>query len=401
MRCSPVKSRHLELFCCCLAAVFIAASARADEIELSHVWQIATPTALPQAVVEDQHGRPYFYAALKQGGMSVYKLFDPGDTPVVVASLPVVQFGGLDVMHLTQRRDFLFLALGDFFKPKSAAGLSIVSVQNPAAPKVVGLWKSPGQLKGSAVVAVEGRHAYLGTMNNGVIVLDVQDPSAIKNVTTFQPDVNFPRPNPGPIQHPNARGMTLVGNRLFVAYDAGGLRVLDVSDPANPRELSRYINVGMDDKQQAYNNIVIENNVAYVAIDYAGLEILDVSDVNNIRQLGWWNPWGAETNRNWWFNSPGHTNQIALDRKNLRAYLSAGDSELLVLDVADPSAPVLVASVGGPKNKRGTWGVALGNRNTYLTYIQTFVPFRGTFSGIVGVSPVLRERPIRRGPPPR
>ena len=41
-----------------------------------------------------------------------------------------------------------------------------------------------------------------------------------------------------------------------------GLRVLDVADPLRPREVGRYVNAGMKQKQQAYNNLVIDGTTA-------------------------------------------------------------------------------------------------------------------------------------------
>ena len=145
------------------------------------------------------------------------------------------------------------------------------------------------------------------------MTFDVANSSSIRHLSTFQPDVDSPRKNPGLIQHPNACGLAIRGRLLFVANDAGGLRVLDMKDRTQPREIGRYINAAMARKQQAYNNIVIQGDRAYIAIDYAGLEIVDISNHRNIRQLGWWNPWDAHTLKNLWFNSPGHTNQLKLD----------------------------------------------------------------------------------------
>src|SRR5262249_28040280 len=154
------------------------------------------------------------------------------------AALGVERFEGLEVMHLTQRDDILYLALGNFFNAKgSRAGLAAVSVKDPRMPKVLSLWKSDDVIRGSATVLVEGNTAYLGAMDQGVFLFDVQDPARIRKVSAFLPDVHFPRKNPNRIQHPNARGLALRGNLLFVAFDAGGLRVLDVGDRDKPREI--------------------------------------------------------------------------------------------------------------------------------------------------------------------
>ncbi|MCA9049250.1 MAG: hypothetical protein KDA89_11010, partial [Planctomycetaceae bacterium] len=141
----------------------------------------------------------------------------------------------------------------------------------------------------------------------------------------------------------------------------------------------------MNGKQQAYNNLLFDGNRALIAVDYAGLEILDMRRPLRPLQLGWWNPWAAHTLRNLWINSPGHTNQLAFDPDSQHVFLSAGDSELLVVNVSVPNTPKLTAQYGTPGNGRGTWGLAITPDLVLLTYIKTFVPFRGTWSGIRAV----------------
>jgi hypothetical protein len=53
---------------------------------------------------------------------------------------------------------------------------------------------------------------------------------------------------------------------LFVANDAGGLRVIDVTGLHNPHEIAKHINARVGSKPQAYNNVVVANGTAYVAL---------------------------------------------------------------------------------------------------------------------------------------
>lgn len=367
-----------------IAADLAAAAEEPKALEL--VWEHATPNELPQALVCDAAGRPWLHAAMKTGGLQIFNLANKAG-PKLAAKIGTDRCGDLHVMNLAQRGDYLYLALGDFFDPTGAhAGLAIVHVKDPAQPKVVSLWKSKEKLHGSAAVIVDGNHAYLGAMTEGVMIFDVSKPDRLRRVSTFQPDIHFPRKNPNRVQHPNARGLAIQGNRLYVAYDAGGLRVLDVADKTRPREVGRYGNPAMAKKQEAFNNLVIDKNLAYVACDYAGLEILDIRDPANIRSVGWWNPWEAQAFKNLWLNSPGHTNQIELDRKRKLAYLSAGGSELQVIDVSTPATPRLAARFGEPGNKRGVWGLTISADRVYLAYVTALIPFQGKWAGIKAVS---------------
>ncbi|MEZ5289605.1 MAG: hypothetical protein R2745_00840 [Vicinamibacterales bacterium] len=354
---------------------------RAQET-LHEQWRVETPGDLPQAIAVDPAVPGLFYVALKTGGVAVYD--ETGRAPRRIGTVERRALGNLDAMHLVLRGGRLYVALGDFFAARSRAGLAVLDLGDPRAPRVVDVWLTPDEVKGAAAVASDGRHAYLATMHHGVMTFDV-GAASIRHVTTVVPDPGFPRKNPTAVQRPNARGLALAGDLLFVAYDAGGLRVLDVAAPDAPREIGRYVNAGMRNKQQAYNDVVVDGTRAYVSVDYAGLEILDLADPEHPRQLGWWNPWHAERFSNLWLNSPGHANQIGLDPGAGLVYLSAGDSELQVVDVRNPATPTLRARVGTAKDGRGTWGMMLGADRVYLSYIRALVPFRGTWAGIVAV----------------
>lgn len=364
----------------------VSRSVAAEPKLLQPAWQLELRGETPQGIIADVKGRPYLFVTLKTGGFAVLKTGRGTETAQVVARIAKRELSGLDAMHLTQRGTRVYVALGDLFAARGdKAGLAVIDVSMPATPKVLGSWTSPTVENGAAVIVADDQYAYLGAMSAGVMIFNVEHPEHIQHITTFRPDPNFPRANPNRVQHPNARGLVLDGNRLFVAYDAGGIRVLDITKREAPREIGRYVNAGMGQKQQAYNNLILDGDRLYAAIDYAGLEILDVKRSDAIRQVGWWNPWQANTLQNVWFNSAGHTNQLEFDPQRRLIYLSSGDSELQVVDVSKPDRPLLVQHLGTTQDGRGTWGVTLGRDMVYLTYMSAVIPFRGTWSGIVAV----------------
>ncbi len=376
----------LRTFASALLTIAVAEPAIAQPRQLPVVWEYATPNVFPQAILRDQAGRDCLYVALKNGGLAILDIADPKAAPKELAAIATAKFDGLPVMHLAQRKGLLYLVLGDFFSAQGAyAGLAIVNVAKPREPKVASVWKSKEKLQGAAAIILKDNYAYLGAMNHGVFVFDIRDPAKIEKAAEILPEVDFPRKNPKKVQHPNARGFALKGNHLYVAFDAGGLRVLDIENPRRPREIGRFANPGMNKKQAAYNNLAIDGTVAYVAVDYAGMEVLDIRDPRNIKLIAWWNPWEADTLKNLWFNSPGHTNQIEYDAKRKQVYLSAGDSDLLVIDVADAAKPNLAAQHGAPKDKLGVWGLTVSGDYVYLAYVTAAIPFQGTWSGIKAI----------------
>ena len=265
----------------------------------------------------------------------------------------------------------------------SKAGLAIVDVTDPMNPSVTDQWESTEVVGGTAIVVVQGNYAYLGGMNHGLFILDVSNPTSILEVNQFLPDINFPEENPGSVAHPNARGMTVVGNLLYLCYDAGGIRIIDVSDKQNPNEIGRFLNdAAQQNTPKAYNNIIVNGNYAYVAVDYCGFEIWDVSDPGNAQMTGWWNPWNCDTLDNIWLNSLGHSNQMGFDAQNKLVFVSTGKSELSVMDVSDPNNPELKESFGTPDNALATWGMTLKDDQVYLLYIKASVPLYSDWSGL-------------------
>lgn len=351
-------------------------------------WQFATPDGMPLAAERDTRGMPYLYVALKEGGVLVLRLAG-ASPPTEVARIPKTSLGTLDATTLVQRGSQLFVGLGDFFSAQgSRTGLAVVSLQEPERPVVTAMWASTTVLSGTTALLLDGNHAFLGAKRHGVMVFDVSQADTVRRIAEVLPDPGFPKANPSAAEHPNARGLAIAGNLLYVANDAGGLRVIDISDRTAPREIARYINAGVVNKPQAYNSVMVANNVAYVGIDYCGLEMIDVSNPRDARRLGWWNPWACETAANTWFNSPGHANQLVLDAARRLVYLSAGASELVAIDVSDPARPILAGQFKAPGTDQGAWGIAAAAEETYVTYITALLPFRGTWSGIRGVTPL-------------
>jgi hypothetical protein len=344
--------------------------------------QQLTFPSIPLSVVADRSNKPYAYIAAKDGGLLIFDISDTTN-PFVIDSLPIALFNSLHVMDVTQEGDFLFLALGNFFGSNlQQPGMAIIDVSNPLNAIILDTYIWPTTIKGSSIVIVENDFAYLGAMTNGLMIFDISNKSNIQFVSTYIPDINWPVVNPTASMTPNARGMAIQNDTVYLCYDAGGIRVVDVSDKLNPVQISQYINPAVLGKQQAYNDVAIAGNLAYVGVDYCGLEILDISDPTNITQVGWWNPWECELASNTWFNSPGHINQVVYDSISNAVLLSSGGSELSIVDVFDPAIPDSCNSFGVPGNQLAVWGLDYYKNNIFLNYINSLIPFFANWSGL-------------------
>lgn len=350
-----------------------------NSVVVDHLYDLeSTCNEITLSAHQDTQDRPYLYVGAKDGGFRVYRLDDP---PTRLSTIPISQLGNLHVMNVFQDGNRLYLALGNTFGTAvQDIGMAILDVTMPEAVTILSVWTHATH-GGTGMVVAQGNQAFLGAMGNGVISFDVTDPSAPVEQSRFVPDINFPdaRPDSGKI---NARGLWLQGNLLYVGYDAGGLRILDVSNPSAVSELGRYSNPALNGHARAYNNVVVDGTRAYVAFDYCGVEVLDVSTPSNITPVSWWNPWRCETNSLNWFSSDGHANELALDRTNQLLFVSTGKSDLQVLDVTNPSQPLWAQEYGGVDNGIGTWGVSIHGDRAFLTYTCAAVPFASNWAGV-------------------
>ncbi len=373
--------KHMKLIV--IAAFATGAYGQAPSVSLQLLSETpAAAQATPQTVVRDASGKPYFYLAAKAGGLQVYDIQNIAQ-PMLKKVVSVSQLSGLEVMNATQRGDYLYLALGNFFGNNGQKpGLAILDVSDPLSPVIKSKWIWNVQDKGSASVTLSGNYAYLCAMTQGLILLDIAEPDSIKFVSQIIPDPDFPVPNPSAAHVPNARGVAVRDDIAYLCYDAGGLRVINVTDKVNPVETGRYANSVLGDKPIAFNNVVLDGNTAFVAADYCGMEVLNISDTSNITQVSWWNPWQCQSPTNIWVGSPGHTNQISLEPANHLIFMSSAQSELSILDVSDIAQPKLAGGYGATNDQLGTWGMTLDGNHVFLTYITAAIPFVSTWAGV-------------------
>ena len=336
----------------------------------------------PMAVVHDQQQRPFIYVAGKEGGLIIFDASDMENLEIQ-GRFPTSSFLKMQVMDITQEDNFLYLALGNASGFKETPGLGVVDVSDPTKPQLISVWVHNKKGKGAAAIKVKGKYAYLAAMSEGILILDISDARKISLVKKFVPYIHFPQKDPRKSRWPMAKNLAIKDNLLFLCYEAGGLRILDISNPNEPKELSNYINSDKKLQKQAYNNIVIDDSLAYVSVDYCGLEVINISKPNEPNQVAWWNPWDCHSPANNWNNSLGHTNQLILDQQRKLLFVAAGDSELQIVDISNAKQPKLAGSFGYPTDQLGAWGLAVQEQYVVLAYVkQIGLPFPSVWSGI-------------------
>ena len=344
--------------------------------EHEYSWTYSAYTAL-----FDIQDRPYIYTASSELGVVTFDISNINDPTPVDTILPA-EFGSLKPQNLFLEGDLVYVALGGFLGifPQNP-GLAILDVTDPADPLIVSQWDTTAFQQGAAVVEVKDGVAYLGAMEDGVMILDVSDPANIQFMSNAMMDENFPHV-PGLFSHPNARGLSIKGDTLIVANDAGGLRMVDVSDPYNPVEVGKYVNWALDSvAQPAYNNVLLVEDYAYIPVDYCGLDVVYVSDTNMVGVL-WDDPWGCGPTN--WDGNPGHTNQVS--RHGDLIFVSGADTEAIVYDISNRENPVQVGVFANVGDSIVSWGIDVNDQYICLALVDNALaqtPYISDQGGII------------------
>ncbi|HVV39415.1 MAG TPA: immunoglobulin-like domain-containing protein [Candidatus Paceibacterota bacterium] len=118
----------------------------------------------------------------------------------------------------------------------------------------------------------------------------------------------------------------IVGNYAYVADHNGGLKILDVTNPASSTIVGTYSGIN------GAHSIVVAGKYAYVGDSSAGLVVLDVSNPASVTQVGALSA-----------GAVGHPLSLALSGR----YLVVPDSNTAmvnIVDVGNPAAPTIVSS---------------------------------------------------------
>lgn len=187
-------------------------------------------------------------------------------------------------------------------------GLVILDISNPTRPTLVGSLRGGG----SAVdVFVRQTFAFVAYVASGrdagsVQVIDVQDPANPKLVGS---------------RRSGAQGVAATDTHLYFAAGIGGMVILDYSNPANP------VLVGGYDTPRNATSVRVFDDKLFVTDSFAGLYIFDLTNPGKPARLGN-------------YDSPGYLGDVWV-QGNL-AFLADGASGLSIVDFSDPSSPVLV-----------------------------------------------------------
>lgn len=250
-------------------------------------------------------------AGLGDEGIAV--LSSTGDSLAHIASLPLPGY----VEAVTMHDSIALVADGP-------GGLQIVDVSDPARPREMA---TAFDLHRIMDAAVSGDHAYLAAADEGLLVVDIDELTAPQSVGSL-------------FTGGYASGLAVDGSFLYLADAWAGLQVMDVADPSSPRLVTTLPAVAW------MTDVEIGAGRAFVAAGSDGLRVLDLANPGEPEEVG----------------------SMSLDGGLAARVRVQGDlavvtdalHEVVVVDIGDPSAPVVRSTVAPFGTAQGV--AVVGNR---------------------------------------
>jgi hypothetical protein len=246
------------------------------------------------------------YAYVQGDKLSILDVRDPSK-PIAVGSFAVNGIG------LDMAGHYAYVASYEL-------GLRIIDIGNPAEPRCVGIYDTPGRAQG---VRVAGNFAYVADQPGwdgqnqrpgGLEVIDISNPAQPRQADSIQVTANG-----------RANDAVIAGTHAFVAEGPSGMQIIDISDPASPRRVG---GLNMNSSAQA---VTVSGQHAYVAAADGTLQVIDISAPGNPKLLGM-------------VEMGGFSEDVAVSGRH--AFLAEGAAGLRIIDVNDPARPILSGVYG-------------------------------------------------------
>ncbi len=181
-------------------------------------------------------------------------------------------------------------------------------------------------------IKLKDRRAFIADSERGLVVLDV---SKDRPVTKW-------------IQGEVGAGLHIEENTLYLAAGTDGFYIFDITDPDEPKKLSHIETV-----EQPWD-VWVHQGMAYLADINKGLTIIDVSSPAQPKHIGFIT-WDEEDSMAEVIRGEGDY-----------VYIAAGKHGLVVVDVVDPSNPVIASKYDPGPDSFGE-GLFIGKGVIYLT----------------------------------
>ena len=231
------------------------------------------------------------YAATVSNGLVVFDVSQPaspeliGQYNVFAGDQSPENFTNIHNIFLSPDGNLIYainhsLAEGRFRLTVPTTDLRIIDVSDPRSPKEVARFATEtdvGITHDLNIIERGGRLiAFLNYLGAGLLILDVTDPASIVELSTAKWD--------GTKSH--SGWPFALEDKLYFAHTEEGydrrLTILDVTDLANPSVVSRF----STREGISVHNAQVQGGVAYISYYIDGLRMVDLRDPENPREIG-------------------------------------------------------------------------------------------------------------------
>jgi hypothetical protein len=284
----------------------------------------------------------YLYLADINGpGLSIVDVADPSNPQQVgtydVKNIPTNYDKSINAIEVCG--DHLCMAVANY-------GLAILDLADPLNPVLSG---SDSPFVPSGIV-VEGDYAYLLSDLDGVLVYDISDPSHPGRVGVMPTSVGgfeFA------VNEMPERGMYIANETLYIPDQTYGLTIADISTPTSPMRVGQYMTPVPD----MLTGIKVSSGYAYVISRFGGFRVLDVSNPADMKEVFY-----DDERKN--LNSQVPT---AVDVIGSYAYISDANYPFHMYDISNPLSPVQVSAVYDEAASDGAHDIAISGDYAYLS----------------------------------
>lgn len=268
----------------------------------------------------DTGGRRYAIMGSNVVGAVVWDVTTPS-APAIAAHFGTPEFEGGTNIHT------LFIDGGKAYLANTRRGLEIWDLADPRAPQKLSQFFPSDAPDGAFLhdLFVDGNRAYLNSWNAGMVIADVSNPAAPRAVGTF---VGY-----GDDTSSHSNWVTTIGARRIAAHGdeewGSHLRFVDVTEGTG--SFLRQVGEWQTRPEVSAHNIMAVGNEVFVAYYQDGVRIIDISDPASPRQTAWFNTWpGYDRAYGWSFFEAAIG--IDLDLARNRIYVADSHRGLLILE---------------------------------------------------------------------
>ena len=277
-----------------------------------HILDISTPSApveLAHFETQDYAGGiavdgNYAYLALDESGLKVLDVGNPKN-PSEIAHVDTKN--SAKAITVSGSNAYLIDRTG------TEGGLQVLDLNNPASPEKRGFISTDDHTQD---VTVSGSYAYVADSDDGMMVVNVDDPDNLQEVDRLDTRTSF---------HAEARDLAIASDSyVYIAADVAGLQVVDRSNPTDTS-----IVVDRFCPETKANGIALQGNYTYVTDKNYGFEVMDVSNKEQPKRLDR-------------LSTPGSARDVQVH--DSYAYVADMEGGLQIVDITDRSNLEIVGS---------------------------------------------------------